>query len=363
MGSDDDVELPEHDVLTAERETYHEQRARTLRAAADRSASAREAHLAFLTAEATATRAEADAASATMRLAQEDEQVDDDVVRLVADEANLASKTAARAHDAAASARSAAAVAATSTAPAPAPGGAEDAADDGGSLLLRGKQEANKLLGHADEAKTVADRQELLELAEVAYTRALASGGAHPERPVVHANRALCRLRLAMTYGAWSAPPKYREAIDDATEALAHQPSYPKASYRRARARLALACAPHATAGSEEQKAMLGGALADLRVVLDAEPNNAEARRWMEAAPHLSAQFKGRRLPERYSELLKEMARLDGLAGGAAPSRAADAVSHKAAQRAERRWQQWASAGLAAVVAILTVGYAATTQS
>ena len=62
----------------------------------------------------------------------------------MADEANLASKTAARAHDAAASARSAAAVAATATAPAPAPGGAEDAAATASMetlwLLLDGKQ-------------------------------------------------------------------------------------------------------------------------------------------------------------------------------------------------------------------------------
>ena len=84
----------------------------------------------------------------------------------------------------------------------------------------------------------------------------------------------------AHTSGLWSAPSIYRAAICDCTEALSLSAGHAKALYRRARARLALASAPLAKAGSAEQAEMLSGALADFDALLAAEPSHREARRW-----------------------------------------------------------------------------------
>ena len=96
--ADDDSDDVGVHVFTAEREQFHLEQARKIKL--DREASLREVHRAFLAVQATATAAEAAAAKATVKLAQDDEQVDCDVVNAVAEEAELAAAVADRARDA-----------------------------------------------------------------------------------------------------------------------------------------------------------------------------------------------------------------------------------------------------------------------
>ena len=85
--------IPDHTV-TDERMRWHEEQARKLQSAEAQVVLRREAHAAFLAAEATATAAEARGAKEAHRLAQEDEHLDSDVVNAVAGEADLASEAA-----------------------------------------------------------------------------------------------------------------------------------------------------------------------------------------------------------------------------------------------------------------------------
>ena len=222
-----------------------------------------------------------------------------------------------------------------------APNGAtsRSASGSGSDLVTQGKAAGNELLEAAAKACTTTDRTGLLERAERAYGSALEADPArkHSHAANVLANRALARLRLAMTLGKWSAPAKLHDAIADATEALALQPKYVKAIYRRARAQLALACTPLAEQGSVAQAEALEGAQADLRTVLELEPSNLEALRWLKAAPRLAAEFGGRHLPETLPELAREMARLDGEILSTSLSPADPRPQQRAAARRRRR--------------------------
>ena len=360
--SDEDEELviPDHTV-TDERMRWHEEQARKLQSAEAQVVLRREAHAAFLAAEATATAAEARGAKEAHRLAQEDEQVDSDVVNAVADEADLASEAAYRAHAAAVAAKLAAEAPSAAAAKAAVP----PAKTDGASvdeIVLRAKQAGNDLIGHAERASSASERVELLERAETCYGQALEADGAreHAATPVVLANRAHVRLRLAHTSGLWSAPSIYRAAICDCTEALSLSAGHAKALYRRARARLALASAPLAKAGSAEQAEMLSGALADFDALLAAEPSHREARRWREAAPRLSSAFGGKRLPDSLAELEREMARLDGGDGRPAAASMGDSLRPDAgggdASHGARSSLLRLSVGVAVLAAVTALG-------
>jgi len=322
--TDDVVEVDESEIFARAEDALEREVARHERIAeamrnqppTDRAeALRREAVAARAAAAAAATAAAATAAREVAAALQDDDDAGDHDLRAMATEVDLANATADTHATAAAAARAEAEVAARRQAAA----AASAPAQDGRDLVAHCKALGNAMLVDAEKAPTAADRQDFLERAEQAYGRALDADPAreHASAAILLANRAQARLKLAMTYGVWSAPDKYREAIDDASEALELKPGYVKASYRRARARLALACAPHAEAGSAQQATMLGATLADLRAVLRAEPKNVEAKRWLEAAPRLSAEFAGKRLPDALSELAREMTRLGGTVASA----------------------------------------------
>lgn len=188
------------------------------------------------------------------------------------------------------------------------------------------KSEGNKALAEADRLladpanarRTAGERRErlvaILERAVLLYRKALEADPArtHHETPVVLANRAHARQRLATASGIWAARAHYEGCVDDCTAALELRPGYAKARFRRARANLALACRPLGEPGSERQEELLAAVRSDLLAVLDADPECAEAAEWKEAAPRLVSGFGGKRLPETLAELRREMQRLGG---------------------------------------------------
>lgn len=222
-------------------------------------------------------------------------------------------------------------------------------------IMALAKAEGNALLARAnDNKKPLPERCELLEQAEAAYTRAIDADAARPfgiagksphaSTHIVLANRGQARLKLGGLLGVWSAPPKLRECIADCDAALLLSPSYVKARFRRARANIALASAPHADPGSSSQAAALSAAMQDLRLVLVNDPDNKEAQSWAEAAPRISRHFNGTRLPNSLAELSREIAKLDeaGSADHPSPTRRRQAdfaapAEHKARGAAERR--------------------------
>ena len=161
--------------------------------------------------------------------------------------------------------------------------------------------------------------------------------------------------------GVWTAPPKFRACIADCDVAVGLTPSYIKALFRRAKAHLALASAPHATPGSAQQSADLDAALGDLRAILAIEADHKEATRWLHAAPRLVHGFNGRRLPETPAELARELAKLDGapLAAKAAtlsPPDPSVEIHAKSARRDQVMLLQVAAGGALVLVLLWALG-------
>lgn len=217
--------------------------------------------------------------------------------------------------------------------------------------VVQYKLEASWFFQKSEESISISRQlaSEMLEKAEAAYTRAIAADpqnlGTNAE--VVYANRALVCLRLATSGGVWTAPAKFEQCITDCDTALRLRPQYVKALYRRARAQLALASKPHASDDTNARSEMLAKALSDFDAVLQLEPNNREARKWRKAAPRLSEEFDGRRLPETLAELAREIGRLDGTLAAKKPTLSPAAPLRKT--NAERQSELVLQIGLALV--------------
>ena len=172
----------------------------------------------------------------------------------------------------------------------------------GNAALKRAEQ-----LKEAEGATEAVERNSKLNNADLNYTRALDADpdGRHPERAAILANRALVRLRMGWRMGV-SGEARFRQCIEDCSAALALQPVYPKAMFRRAKARLALArwlmpcslacpcpcrlplpfplgsaatavhSSPVAKEGSPEQTRQLRAALLELGRIVDDDPSNKE---------------------------------------------------------------------------------------
>jgi tetratricopeptide (TPR) repeat protein len=263
------ADLPEH-VLTEEREQQHLEAAARMRE--NPGLSLQQAVAAKATVEATMTAAAALAAKRFADDVHEDDEADDELISRLTEEAELASEAERRARAAKVVAMEGVHGSNTATE------GVEGSGDV--DLLLGRKEAGNGLLLHAEKSTDADERQMLLTKAETAYSKALEADPdrTHPSVASVLANRAYVRLRLAIMSGVWSAPPRFRQVVEDCDTALELQPGYVKARYRRARARIALACPPLATAGSPEQASMLESALDDLRQVLLEDPSNADVR-------------------------------------------------------------------------------------
>ena len=166
-------------ALDSEVLRHHEMQAARLKA--DRQQCIREAEAARAAAAATATAAALAAAKANEQAAREDDSIDDYIVAAVAEETRLASEFVMRASDNASDAAKAAAAGSQSIA----------TTGDGRDLVAACKDAGNSLLVMVDQVTGSAERQDLLERAEQAYSRALEAdpGRCHPSTPAVLANR------------------------------------------------------------------------------------------------------------------------------------------------------------------------------
>jgi len=241
-----------------------------------------------------------------------------------------------------------------------APAAAAALAGDACDQVEQLKQQGSEMLLAAEQAGSPSMRRNQLEIAERKYSDALSidTQRAHPSAVVVLANRAHARLKLAGKSGIFSAPDKYAGCIADCEAALELHPPQSiriKVLYRRARAHLALACAPLAEPDSLRQAQQLEAAQSDFHAVLALDPANKEAQRWMAAASQLSASFAGRRIPENSAELAKWCAADkasrrtadNALDSGIAPSAAARS-SAEPAEAARPPSQQFRASKLAA---------------
>ena len=226
--------------------------------------------------------------------------------------------------------------------------------------IRRLKASADQALADADQTSTAREKEECLERAEKRYTEALTADASRSyssdiaRKSAILANRAHARLRLAGAYGVYRRPAKFAECVSDCDAALLIKPDYVKVLFRRGKAHLALASSPLATQGSTEQASELALAIADFTAVLVIEPSNTETLKWLEAAPKLSAEFNGQRLPETVRELNREMARLNGSVPATKPTSLTPADPRPAQKLAAQKRMQIVSV----VVGLVAVGLA-----